>query len=99
MNIKITKADLEYCTICGEPNKMKKQWDEEQKQRVDDGEQEEAIEFPGAPGYIVDDADDDGHYSYSLKSTYICETCMKTIMRGVKIITEQDLLGISVKAE
>lgn len=94
MNIKITKTDLNHCTICGEPSEAKKQWDKEQEQRVDDGEQEEAIEFPGVPGYIVDDADDKRYYC-----TYICETCMKTIMRGVKIITEQDLLGISVKAE
>lgn len=97
MNIKITKKNISYCTVCGEPNEMKKQWDEEQKQKVDNGEQEEATEFPGVPGYIVDDADDDSHYSFN--STYICETCMKTIIRGVKIITEQDLLGISVKAE
>ena len=94
MNIKITKANLNHCTICGEPNEMKKHWDEEQEQMVEDGRQEEATEFPGVPGYIVDDADDKRYYS-----TYICETCMKTIMRGVNIITEQDLLGISLKGE
>ena len=91
MDVRIIKSNVTYCAICDEVGEAKKAWDEEQQLAVEDGKQEE---FPGVPGYIVKDADD-----YRFSHNEICELCMRTLMRGVTIITEQDLTGIQLKTE
>lgn len=94
MDIRIIKADVTYCAICDEVSEMKKQWDTEQQLAIDDGRQEEATRFKGVPGYIVKDADD-----YKFSHSEICEQCMHTLMRGVTIIHEQNLTGISLHSQ
>lgn len=94
MDIRITKANVTYCVICDEVSEMKKAWDAEQQLAIDDGRQEEAIRFAGVPGYIVKDADD-----FRFTHNEVCDKCMHTIMRGVTIITEQNLTGVSLRSE
>lgn len=91
MDIRILKKPVTYCTICNDVKEMKDAWNEGQKLLVDNGEQEEPKPFPGVPGYLIKD-NDDFRYSYN----EICENCMKTLMKGVTIITEQNLTGISI---
>lgn len=91
MDIRIIKGAVTYCEVCKEVREIKEQWDEEQKLAVDDGRQEEPTQFPGVPGYIIKDADD---YKYSHNE--ICENCMNALMKGVNIINNQKLTGISL---
>ena len=93
MDVRITKANVIYCVICDEVGEAKKEWDDSQRMLVENNEQEEAIKFPGVPGYIVKDADD-----YKFSHSEICEGCMHTLMKGVTIIHEQDLTGVSMKS-
>lgn len=93
MDIRIIKANVTYCDVCKEVRELKESWDEEQRSLVDNGEQEEPKQFPGVPGYIIKDADD---YKYSHNE--VCEHCMHTLMKGVTIIHEQDLTGISLSS-
>lgn len=94
MDIRIIKSNVTYCTICDDVSEARREWDAEQKLAVDDGRQEEAIKYPGVPGYIIKDADD-----YKFTHNEICEHCIRTLMKGVNIITEQDLTGISLRSE
>lgn len=96
MDIRIIKGNVSFCTVCNEVSEERSNWDKEQKQAVDDGRQEEPAYFPGVPGYTIKDANAS---EYSYEQTCICEGCLRTIMRGVNIITEQDLLGISLRGE
>ena len=91
MDIRIIKGAVTYCDVCKEVRELKEAWDEGQKLLVDNGEQEEPKQFPGVPGYIIKDADD---YKYSHNE--ICECCMHTLMKGVAIIHEQGLSGVSL---
>ena len=91
MDIRIIKSSVIYCDVCKEVRELRDTWDEGQKLLVDNGDQEEAKPFPGVPGYIIKDADD---YKYSHNE--ICENCMRTLIKGVKLITEQNLTGISI---
>lgn len=91
MDIRIIKSSVAYCDICKDVRELRETWDEGQKLLVDNGEQEEARQFPGVSGYIIKDADD---YKYSHNE--ICENCMNALMKGVKIIYEQKLSGISL---
>lgn len=93
MDIRIVKANVTYCVICDDVSEAKKEWDAGQQSAIDDGKQEEAIKFPGVPGYIVKDADD-----FKFSHSEICEECMHTLMKGVTIIHEQDLTGVSMKS-
>lgn len=93
MDIRIIKSNVTYCTICDDVSNMKKQWDEEQKLAVEDGRKEEAVQFPGVPGYMIKDTDD-----YKFSHNEICECCMNTLMRGVTIIHENGLLGVSLNS-
>lgn len=94
MDIRIIKANVTFCAVCDEVSEMRKAWDAEQQLAIDGGRQEEAIKFSGVPGYIVKDADD-----YKFSHSEICNQCMHTIMRGVTIITEQNLTSVSLKSE
>ena len=91
MDIRIIKGSVVYCDVCKDVRELKETWDEGQKLLVDNGEQEEAKQFPGVPGYIIKDADD---YKYSHNE--ICENCMNVLIKGVRIIGEQKLTGISL---
>ena len=91
MDIRIIKANVIYCDVCKDVRELKETWDEGQKLLVDTGEQEEMKPFPGVRGYIIKDADD---YKYSHNE--ICENCMHTLIKGVTIINEQNLTGISL---
>ena len=91
MDIRIIKTSVIYCDVCKEVRELKEAWDEGQNLLVSNGEQEEAKQFPGVPGYIIKDADD---YKYSHNE--ICENCMHTLMRGVTIMNENGLTGISL---
>ena len=93
MDIRITKGNVTYCVVCEGVEDAKKEWNDKQKSLVESGEQEEAVKFPGVPGYIIKDADD---FKYS--HSEICEECMHTLMRGVTVIHEQDLTGISLNS-
>lgn len=91
MDIRIIKSTITYCDICKDVRELKEAWDEGQELLVSNGDQEETKQFPGVPGYIVKDADD---YRYSHNE--ICEACMHTLMKGVTIIHEQGLTGVSL---
>lgn len=91
MDIRIIKGAVCYCDVCKEVRELKETWDEGQKLLVDNGEQEDMIPFPGVAGYIIKDADD---YKYSHNE--ICENCMNALIKGVRIIGEQKLTGISL---
>ena len=91
MDIRIIKTKVIYCDVCKDVRELKESWDEGQASLVENGEQEEPKPFPGVSGYIIKDADD---YKYSHNE--ICENCMKTLIKGVTIIDEQNLTGISI---
>jgi hypothetical protein len=91
MDIRIIKSNVIYCDVCKDVRELKESWDEGQASLVENGEQEETKPFPGVPGYIIKDADD---YKYSHNE--ICENCMKTLIKGVNLITSQNLTGISI---
>ena len=91
MDVRIIKGAVSYCDICKDVRELRDTWDEGQKLLVETGEQEEAKPFPGVAGYTIKDADD---YKYSHNE--ICENCMKALMKGVRIISEQKLSGISL---
>lgn len=91
MDIRIIKTNVIYCDICKDVRDLKESWEEGQASLVENGEIEEPKPFPGVPGYIIKDADD---YKYSHNE--ICECCMHTIMRGVRLIVDQGLTGISI---
>lgn len=91
MDIRIVKRNVCYCAICNDVREIKNAWEAEQETLVENGEQEEAISFPGVPGYMMKDADD-----YSYLSTEICENCMHTLMKGVNLIINQKLTGVSL---
>lgn len=91
MDIRIIKSNVTYCDVCKEVRELKETWDEGQKLLVDNGEQEDMKPFPGVAGYIVKDADD---YKYSHNE--ICENCMNALIKGVRIIHDQNLTGISL---
>ena len=93
MDIRIIKKNVSYCTICDDVKNMREVWDEGQRLLVEKGEQEEAVQFPGVPGYSIKDADD-----YTFICSDICENCMHTLMKGVTIIHEQNLTGISLNS-
>ena len=93
MDIRIIKSPVSYCTICNDVRELREAWDEGQKLLVDNGEQEEPVQFPGVPGYVVKDADD-----YKYNHNEICEKCMNTLMKGVVIIIDQKLTGISINS-
>lgn len=91
MDIRIIKANVTYCDVCKDVRELKETWDEGQKLLVESGEQEDIKPFPGVAGYIIKDADD---YKYSHNE--ICENCMKTLIKGVNLITSQNLTGVSI---
>lgn len=91
MDMRIIKKNVCYCATCNDVREIKLAWDAEQEKLVDNGEQEEAKQFPGVKGYVIKDADD-----YSYLNTEICENCMHTMMRGVGIMIDQNLTGISL---
>ena len=90
MDIRIIKSNVIYCDVCKDVRELKESWDEGQRSLVDNGEQEEVKPFPGVSGYIIKDADD---YKYSHNE--ICENCIGTLIKGVRLITEQNLTGVS----
>lgn len=94
MDIRIMKSPVTYCVICNDVRELKEAWDEGQKLLVDNGEQEDVVQFPGVPGYVVKDADD-----YKYNHSEICEGCMHTLMKGVAIIHEQGLTGVSLSSK
>ena len=94
MDIRIIKTSVSYCDVCKEVRSLKEAWDDGQKLLVENGEQEDMVSFPGVPGYIVKDADD---YKYSHNE--ICKNCMHTLMKGISIINEQGLTGISLSSK
>lgn len=87
----LKKSAITYCATCEDVNRMRVEWDNEQKLLVDSGAQEECTQFPGVSGYIIRDNDD-----YTYCNTGICEKCMNTIIKGVTIINEKGLTGISL---
>lgn len=91
MDMRIFKKQVTYCSTCNDVRELKRAWDEEQETLVENGEQEETKQFPGVPGYVIKDADD-----YSYLSTEICESCMQTLIKGVNLINNQKLTGISL---
>lgn len=91
MDIRIVKRAVTYCTFCNDVRDMKEAWDEGQRLLVDNGEQEERKSFPGVPGYAVKDADD-----FKYMTNEVCEKCMHTVMKGVHIILDHNLTGISI---
>ena len=91
MDIRILKKPVTYCTICDDVAEMRNAWDAGQKLLVESGEQEEVKLFPGVPGYEIRDNDD---HKYGYNS--ICDNCMHTLMKGVKLIIDQKLTGISI---
>ena len=94
MDIRIIKENVRYCSICNEVADAKKAWDSEQEVLVEEGTQEEAVQYPGVPGYRIKEADD-----YKWGTTEICEKCMHAIMKGVGLINSQKLTGISLNTE
>ena len=94
MDIRIIRSNVTYCDVCKDVRELKESWDEGQKLLVENGEQDEPKPFPGIPGYIIKDADD---YKYSHNE--ICDGCMHTLIKGVTIIHEQSLTGISLNSK
>lgn len=91
MDIRIIKQNVRYCTVCNEVSELKKSWEEGQKLLVENEEQEEEVQFPGVPGYLIKDTDD-----YKFGYMEVCEKCMKTLMHGVSLIESNNLTGISL---
>lgn len=94
MDIRITKQNVRYCSVCNEVRDMKESWEQGQRLLVESGEQEQEIQFPGVPGYLVKDNDD-----YKYGSMEVCEKCMHTLLHGVSLIKQHNLVGISLNSD
>jgi hypothetical protein len=91
MKISIMRSNIQRCEVCNDVSDQEKQWNEEQLAAVRDGKQEEPIRFPGIPGFIIKDAEE-----YKYGTTHICDSCLRTIMVGVTIIDDKNLVGVSL---
>lgn len=94
MDIRIIKSHVTFCEICDDVKELKNSWDAEQDRLKAENDDYEVKEFQGVPGYIIKDADD---YKYS--TNRICERCMRSIVRGVTLISNQKLTGVSINTE
>lgn len=94
MDIRIIKSYVTRCEICDDVKELRNSWEAEQDRLKAENDDYEVKKFQGVPGYIIKDADD---YKYS--TNHICEKCMRSIVRGVTLISNQRLTGVSINTE
>ena len=94
MDIRIIKSYVTRCEICDDVKELRHSWEAEQDRLKAENDDYEVKEFRGVPGYIIKDADD---YKYS--TNHICEKCMRSIVKGVTLINNQKLTGISINTQ
>lgn len=91
MDIRIIKGNVRYCSICDSVSELKNSWEEGQELLRAEDEEYKVQQFPGVAGYIIKDSDE-----YKYGTTEICEKCMHAINRGVALINNQKLSGVSI---
>ena len=94
MDIRIIKSYVTHCEICDDVKELRYSWEAEQDRLKAESDDYEVKEFQGVPGYINKDAD-----GYKYSTNHICEKCMRSVVRGVTLISNQKLTGVSINTE
>lgn len=92
MDIRIVKSYVTHCEICDDVEELRYSWEAEQDRLKAENDDYEIKGFKGVPGYIIKDSDE---YKYSINHVF-CEKCMHAINRGVALINNQKLSGVSI---